>query len=515
MKPQLAQIERSIGWMAAGLFAASLSLAVGFFVTGCAPGGGSQAPAAKAKSTDEFSHLSAEEKIDMAEVMVEEAEERISLATVPEIYGEMVKASRLDPDNRRAQFWLHVLAPLNEIKGIIARIRPLYLKEPKGLERYERLLQTFEREQSPQYVEFMTKGLSNIDTEEKVREVLERATVHLDALRVFIRKNKDRELVIRMPYSFLESLPDSVTGVGTGRNIKSEDHCGTELARLQKNTGACLGSRMLSLKFGRADFELLQTGVTYYTAFLVLASSYRINPLRVFEYNARTTVPDRHNVERTLTGFDGSILPGQKLSLFEEMAADTAIALRMLEKSQDEFCGRKKYRPGYFLTQGICFRDDFQADQNRRNIQIFEAFVAGEPIAAELDELRARNVEVAFDFKKLMKQPPSSLQPFKPLEYDSKDRATKFNESAFTPYLVKGTFKEYTDANIERQDREERETKERERIPNPWQVRSQSTIPLRSQDQTADEYPDPTEPAESETSPAPVPATPSRPLEAI
>lgn len=376
-----------------------------------------------------YDHLSAEEKIVMSSVLADEAEAKLRLETFESAYGLFSEAIRLDKENHRAHFWKHFIQPFLDMKGIVARARPLYLRANQGQARYMALLDAIARNGDPARRQFLTEGPNDIETDEQFREWMDKTIVSLNEFRLWIQNNKDRELELNAPRELFGSDQRYRCG-RVGRVTSKAD-----------GPGGCQAGQMMAFKVNRADFEVMSSIVSIYTLQLALFYAYRTNPFLLFEADKKRN--SQEYIAFLLGEESGDLRTSHKLGVGIEVSKDWAIASRHIVQAQAEFCRKGTQYPS-FRSKGYLFSSMFclisrDADNTTKNLAVLDAIVAGEPITVTGE----KGTEISLNVSGFLKEPMTSLVPLKPTQYDSCGNTKEFDESAFRRLIVKGSLNQF------------------------------------------------------------------------
>lgn len=413
-------------------------------MTGCAPAG-SMGSASTVKGAGTYAHLNADEKIAMADVLVDEAEEKLGFATASEVWGKFNEALQLNPENERAQFWKEILKPFLEMKGLVARVRPLYLKQPRGAERYAALLKGIETDSSPQYRTFMTVGPNDIDTDEKFRELMDRAIVSFDTLRGFLKTNKDRSYKLRAPLHFV---------AGAGAKLEDGNRCAALKIMGSKFSG-CPASGILTFKLNRADLEALQYLVSAEMMQMSVLYAYHLNPIVIFDGNKG--VKPKIYIDRLTNGYPGGLMERNRLALANSVVPDWIAAQKYFLQNQTEVCksgkSNEENRPGFLISSGFCL-STLPEDDGPKTLALLESMVLGQPIKVDLKFLER---PVSVYPMKFFNSPPSNILPMMPTGFDTFGETAMFNDTAYAPFFAEGSISDVLRADrVEKTYNEER-----------------------------------------------------------
>lgn len=419
-------IDRSLWLRVRVVLGTSLIAFAAGLMTACAPAG-STGPGITVKGAGAYAHLDADEKIAMADVLVDEAEEKLGFATAFETWGKFNEALQLNPENDRAQFWKEILKPLLEMKGLVARVRPLYLKQPRGAERYAALLKGIDGDSSPEYRKFVTEGPNDIDTDEKFRELMDRSIVSLDSLRSFLKAHKDHTFKLRTSMHFV---------AGAGAKFEDGNRCAALKIMGSKFQG-CPASGILSFKLNRADLEALQYMVTAEMMQLSVLFAYNLNPITVFD--GGKSVTPKLFIERLTKGFPGGLMERNRLSLANSVVPDWISAQKYFMQNQTEVCKNGQYneenRPGFLISSGFCF-STLPEEDGPKTLAMLESMMLGQPVKVDLKFLER---PVSVYPMKFFNAPPTNILPLLPTEFDANGESAMFDNAAYATFFAEGS----------------------------------------------------------------------------
>lgn len=395
----------------------------------CAPqhdGAAADGPAKASGDVNDFSHLSGEEKILVSEAFADEAEQKLGFVTLNEAWGKFSEALQLNPNNHRATFWKEILKPMFESKGLLARVRPLYLKQENGQERYRELIQKTRGSSSPEYFKFLTDGPADIDSDDRFRDLMDRVIVSLDTLRTFLKANRDRDYLLRAPVKFL-------TGP---QRIEKGNRCAA-LKIMNSKFAGCPESGMLNFKVNRADIEMMQGIVAYEMLYLSVLNAFNFNPVALVLNVGGLS--NKAFVTQITTGYSGGLLERNHLNVANSMAADWLVAHRFFTQNQKELCkngaNADDNRPGFLISQGFCLSDK-PGSPDARTLDMLETMLQGRPVALDMKFAEQR---ISVYPLKFFTTPPKEAMPLAPTDYDADGTATAFNEAPYSPYFAEGS----------------------------------------------------------------------------
>lgn len=426
----------------------------------CAPQ--NQGGADAGKSSDPYAHFDAEEKLAMSEVLADEGEEKLGFSTMNDAWGKFSEALQLNSENHRAALWKEILKPILETKGIIARVRPLYLKQENGLERYSALVRGTEKSSNLDYRNFMTEGPQNIDTDEKFIDFLDRTIVALDGLRSFVKANKDRTYSLRAPTTWIQ--------VGSAKK-KHGDDCAA-LTFMSTKFKGCAESGMLTFKMNRADLEAIQYIVSAEMMQLSLLYAYKVNPIAVLDTYREQTPKEK--LESMLKGYDGSLMARNRLALGNSILADWIVAQRYFMQNQETVCRKGKTddenRPGYLISSGFCLDLETGGD-GRKNLEILETMALGKAIV--IDQKFSKKTVKLYPMK-FFNEPLSSIAPLVPTRYTDDGRFSDFSASAYSPFFAEGSIADISEELRLEDAHNAAETLRWQRVRQEWEAKQKA-----------------------------------------
>lgn len=417
----------------------------------CAPQGGTRGTGGEPAAPSNYDHLNAEEKAAMSEVLTDEAEEKLTFTTLHELRPQFEEAVKLGKGNVRARFWIEIMNPMLKMRGIVNRIRPLYLQQEYGMERYQILVRGLEQTSSSDYRRFLTESDNSggpdsreIHSDKEFRLWMDEVIVSLNQLRLFLKENKDRTIQLRVPqkWMFGDSAPE--------KHLEKQDgRCGA-LSFMFTKVAACSASGMVSFKVNRADLEGIQYVVSAQMFQLSLLYAFNLNPIVMFDGFANRST--KEVVRRLTKGYDGSLLHRNRLSVGKDLLPEWLAAQKYLLSSQAELCrtgeNSSQNRPGYLFSTGYCL-EKHRSDNDRKSIAIIEALIAGKPIEVEQAFLEKKTI---VDIVKFISDPPSNILPLMPKTYTFDGLPLTVENQAYERYFGTGSMQEVLQAQeLERQ----------------------------------------------------------------
>lgn len=404
---------------------ALVGLAVPFvlLLTSCAPSTNSQGV-----TPTGYEHLDADEREALADLYADEGEQKLGFDTLNEAWGKFSEALKVDPQNKRAEFWREMLKPLLEMKGIAGRVRPLYLSKPNGHARYVSLLNVLERDAAPDFRRFLNEGPADITSDQKFREWMDRLIVSLDTTRTFLKNSKTHTYTLRAPVKFI---------AGPKPPFEAGGRC-TALVLMSSKFSGCAESGMVKFKMNRADLEMIQFVVSLQMLQLAVFQAYNIDMTSAFT-DRGGNVSSKDFISKITAGYDGSLFERNRLNLANDVTSDWLAAQQYFVQNQAELCKSgnfsEKNRPGFLGSSGFCMSTSPGSDA-MGTLRILEMALIGEPIQVVQSELTE---PVSVYPLKIFNQPPREMLSLVPTAFDEEGRGSVYNDTAYSPYFAQGS----------------------------------------------------------------------------
>ncbi len=389
-------------------------IAVGFLLSSliaCQPPGAPLKPGSSSPTPQRQPHeLSQDEKVAMADVLVDEAEELLRPSRFPEAQAKLEEALRYDTENVRAQFWQRFLGVMLEFNGIIGRLRPFYESQPGGSERWSQLSREVLPSSTDEWRQYLRTGKSGaeppLENAESVRAYLDRVIDRAEVLRQWLKANREREFTLRMPQDLIGN---------TWMSRGSSQRClSPGLGPLRLISQNCGPGAMYEAKMNRADLDLVQIWLGSLEFQLILAQTYVVNPQVLIDLPKSN---ERDFIQALLRQQSGELRAQNKLSLFRELTSEALMAMRFAMQRQAELCPRGAYqfnnRPGYMFSIGICMRGE-ETSPERRTMAVMESILAGRPVRVDYGD-----TDLEIQALQLTERPPQSLAFLNRVSFDT------------------------------------------------------------------------------------------------
>ena len=374
---------------------------------------------------------------DSSEILADEGEALLLPETLDRAREKFRLSVEKNAENARALFWLSLSDLFLEMKGIVLRVKPVYLRLPDGEKRYEAFAQRFSSQASsgPGRI-FFQRTQTSIQTGHELNEWMDRVRLRLINLRTTIRKIRDIEITISLP-----------RGLIANTNFEGREGCGLLSfgpVRFRPGEDLCFEGGSGSIGINRADYDVIASALAVNQIMLELWTAYSMNPealLLSFDDHIESREAAERFVKNLFTrGHDGRLTRPEPLTGIKELAADTVLALRHELENQRELCPlgytHPDNRKGYLVAVGRCLPVAGSRNYQYRQIEAFEAFVNGQPV--DFGEGKRVN------FTRLFKNAPKNIKEIMPFEFDECGNLLTFNTKPFEPYLENVTFRRAT-----------------------------------------------------------------------
>jgi hypothetical protein len=386
--------------------------------------------------TAETDETKSNDPVVRAEALADQGEKLFAAMNISDAYGQFSAASELDPTNARVKFWRGILKPVLEMKGIVTRVRPLYLSHPQGAERYAAMRASYETPANSPATRFMLEGPEDIRTVEDFFNWLDHVRGSFMEMREALRSLRESEITIKLPAGF--TLSDY-------NNVCRPTQFGP--IRWGGITNPCDPTMSNSVGLNRADFEALLVATSYFQAQIELLTAYRINPMALMipdEDMAKSSVDNKTTTEifmrRLLDIENGGKLSSSKPFMgVIDGSKDLLIGMKFMLQHQYEICRQDtslaEDRPGYLFNFGLCpSRRPGETDSWERTVNVLESILAGNGYA--VPETTEHPDDTVF-LMKFLTQPPEDLHDFFPFESDNCGRSYA-NLKPLSPYFKSG-----------------------------------------------------------------------------
>lgn len=397
----------------------------------CAPAGrGSDASSAKAGDEKPTVAATRDTEND-AEILADEGERILSTQNMPASLAKFNEALQLNPKNTRADLWAAILKVHLEMKGLMGRIRPLIEAQPDGQVRYRRLLGTVMNISEPERRSFFLAGRGDITTTAEFQEWVDRLNLRLEEAREAIDRHKSEEVRLLMPRDFLGEYIHMTDPLGASR-CKSISY-----GPIESESDTCDESKIAVL-FNRADFEIVNGGLSMWEAELALLNAYRIDPASIAK------IQDADNTTGFLAWLNNAkaLRPSQQLALSDKSTQAFALSMRYAMAHMNEFCPSGKIsfnaRPEHLISVGNCLEST--DDELSRFSRMIDQIIAHQPVTFWIGHRDVIDLEP----HRLFNQPLRDLSQLGLVESKGCGSLT-VNMTPLKPYLGRGSTEEFID----------------------------------------------------------------------
>ncbi len=417
-----------------------------------------------------------------ADKLADEGEALIQTASsFDEASGKFAQAIQTNPANNRAIFWNAFLKCALQLKGILNRIKPLYMNPqyaPPG--RYEKLVHQQTSYSTQDVASFLLSGPEDISTPDLLQSWMDQFDNSIFEFRHTIKQIRDSEITVLLPKIL---LPESLRA-SQGTQCSETDF--GPIRYQDQNCSLGNGSRVVGLN--RGDFEALLSALALYQARIELLAAYRINPAAIIgldssKFASKSEAQDTIRKILNQSAPGAAQLRGQSHAFtgFKELSNDMVISLKYFLDHQSDLCPRGyatvNNRKGYLLNFGVCENEqlsaykgqaaemhDFEAffesqmpskDQQdtessvmRKSLNVLEAALQGG--AVEIGpHLTSEDPQVILKPLKILEHPPSDLIALTPVTLDACGDVVAINDSALADDFEKGSLSTLLKSGLE------------------------------------------------------------------
>ena len=360
---------------------------------------------------------------------IQESAENLALAgeqlvsPISFMYADIVfdLALKADPNNKRAQFFKAFLKPMMNMKGILNRIKPV--------------VDTLSAEQQKEYNEFIAKapisalktflldGPQDIKTEEDALRYMDEDTASWEAIRVFMKNNKDLNLDINI--MTLDGVENALRRA-TEKCIALESS--SEVFEVDQS---CDYLNALKVNISRADVEAMQHMAAGMQIYGILGSSYSLNGVRSFiDTNKDKKLSNKEIIDHFKNSTTAGKLRNSGLSKIPQMGVDAAAGARWALTAQAKLCpyGNTKNtnRPGFLFSKGLCIDEvDEEGTPTTDLIKRVETLLTGGMMTIEGEREDGSIVTAEIKPAAPLLNPIKDLRSITPISYNECDKPVR------------------------------------------------------------------------------------------
>ena len=388
---------------------------------------------------------------DPVEALVNEGELLLAPPTMHEAYAKFQQATKLDKDNQRARFWIAMVKPVLEMRGVLARIEPAFDSVEGGKERYKELVRNLRSRHSADFHRFLLEGPKDIRTADEVQSWLDRINASFYETRNVIRDLREADITVNVPRHMMEgSFVYNTAGAGQCGEIRFGP------VRYATADDTCDPSKPLPIGLARADFEALLYGLSMFQIYGEIWTAYRIDPNAAMRLvNSRVT--NRAEAEASIADLVRAESFGKKrhdkpFSGLKELTADAIAGLQYVIKNQDKLCNERFYSPnnrkGYLISFGVCVQVGANESNEERTLTALENFLAGQSVEIKpvglADDPNAAVLAKITPIK-LIDQPIDDLKDLLPIKFNECRQLSSVNEAPIRHIFSEGSLQNILD----------------------------------------------------------------------
>ncbi len=335
-------------------------------------------------------------------------------------------ALRINADNKKAQFYSKLLAPLMTYRGVLVRVQPLLEATDAAYAADFKKAWQLQIPKSP-IRDFLTESGVGITNAEDVVSLFAEQRAAWNSLRTWLRENRDTKLTLQInPNLFSEKIDekrDHVCDLDESKDSFSLD---------------CDFSKVEQVEMSAPDFLALQhiaagymVGYTFYTSY----SLANIDMVKEISESALSHGEKMARI-RNVPGFM-TLRADNGLADILSLRSDLTYGIQWVKDHQQELCPKgndRNARPENLFQNGIC--DD--APVSDKMIADIEKFFTG-PIAVE-KEVGANNqlYKTEIDYVRIFSNPIQDIKRHIPLRYNGCDKPIQFVDLTLEGILPHG-----------------------------------------------------------------------------
>lgn len=413
-------------------------LAAVFLVSACAPSDSNSAKDGGIKAYDDGTN----EPIYVSEISADEGEELLSPETLDRALEKFDIAVKANPSNSRAQFWRSFLRFQMELKGIVARVRPLFASLPSGDFRYERFADRVLENTTPDSRQFYLSGPADITSPELFQEWLDRLTLRLaEARETYHTLKTGREFQIRAPRAFI---------AGSSSPSTSGQRCQGRFGPIVYQPADC-NSAYFEAYLNRADLEVLTSALSVFQTELTVLNAWRLDSSMTALMVDNAASPTSLSVAQWINSGHAKLRSASTMKASRAATRDFASSYQWLMRNQKNACpkGResKKNRPGYLFAFGLCFITKAGEEaEAAKLVQILETVINGGALTSSM--IGEKRFDFTFDWVRFFEEPLDSLSSLREVKVNECSEVTSINDSSMKTYFPKGSINDFLKTSI-------------------------------------------------------------------
>lgn len=364
---------------------------------------------------------------EKSEKLVVEAEKLVTPIGFMFAHKILKQALEADPNNKKAEFYLAMLEPWMNFKGIFKRIEPLMQKgRNEELKAYHDMIKELK---SGGLKDFLLDGSPDITSESKLQDFVSESILTWDKLRKYLMANKD--LVLKVQFNLVKSEATSNCYV-------------TELKSNIYQSSPCDYIYTQKRRVDRADIEILQQIAAGQQILSIFLSTYEATGLQEVHFQKKEFDLTEEGIVHLLESQQnfGHLRDDHSSPKIVDLGADIYGGAKWAYKLQEKLCPIKKRshqmnRPGYLMNRGVCISDKTKYGLSTNDIfTMLELALSGQSQLFEFrDSYHRKTSEVItkaeFNPMNLFLNPQENVKQLFPSQFDRCGRATKFKDASF------------------------------------------------------------------------------------
>lgn len=382
-----------------------------------------------------------------ADNLADQGEDLISLTTLDEAQAKFAAALKLNPNNVRADVWTQMIASMQEIRGLIPRMRPFVESLPDGKRRYREMVENARQNDDPKFRTFMLASRTgDIRTVREFQEWLDRVNLRFDNLRGAISRHKNEEIRLVIPNEILGNERDNAL------HASIEDKCEPQsFGPIQFQSFDC-NEKTSEFLLNRADSEAVIAYLSMLQSYFALMNAYQIDPSVLPQLEKENEPP-----MAVLTRVGGELREQTVLKSLDLKMQDLAIGVKFIIDQQKVACPSGGYtitnRPGYLFPYGLCTSDIDKTELERAS-RMIDQVINHLPLTIFSDKTPE---SFDFDWVRFINEPPKNLRDYAPAT-DSRDAcSTGMSLDPLKEFVTRGSFEDVVKAINSSQDNSESE----------------------------------------------------------
>ncbi len=387
--------------------------------------------------------ITAEQQME-AEELAQAGEQLISPTTFHLADKVFAMVLEKDPRNKKAQMYRAALKQFIIFKGVLARVRPLYVEHGHEVE-YTRIVRQELRESPVKH--WLLDGKEDIKTYEQIQDLMVQARGAAEDFRKYLLANPDLDLTIYMNEFVFQSTIDQ-----TKRDCQVLEN--TDSAVIVECDDKVNAARR---KMNSADVIMLRQALAGQVLYMTFLNSYSLagledvlKPLEdiakrkeAFEISGAQEWKEQLKIFDTTKGL-GKLRKDHSFALLPAIGADFRGAVEWALKFQSELCPKGEgavNRKGFVFEQGVCIQNDKEQGDARKILAYLTQALSTQGIVEynETDD-NGKNVRARVKAFAWAQSPVQDLRSILPNEVDECGNGKKWRDITFGGIFPDGDF---------------------------------------------------------------------------